>query len=148
MYKNILLPVDGSELSLKAARETLNYAKSVGARVTAIHVVAHGRLVIEEGLTGGLVQQLKREYEETASNAAREMLAKLEEQARAAGVKLDSIVVVGDHPHQEIIDHAEKNGNDLIMMASHGRRALQSLLLGSETIKVLTHCKIPVLVVR
>jgi nucleotide-binding universal stress UspA family protein len=76
------------------------------------------------------------------------MLSKLAERARKLGVRFDSAVVVGDHPHQEIIEHAEKNGNDLIMMASHGRRALQSLLLGSETIKVLTHCKIPVLVVR
>jgi nucleotide-binding universal stress UspA family protein len=148
MYKHILLPVDDSELSLKAARETLKYAKSVGARVTAIHVIAHGRLVIDEGLSGGIVRQLKKEYEDTASNAAKDMLAKLEERACKLGVRFDSAVVVGDHPHQEIIEHAEKNGNDLIMMASHGRRALQSLLLGSETIKVLTHCKIPVLVVR
>jgi nucleotide-binding universal stress UspA family protein len=148
MYKNILLPVNGSELSLKAARETLNYAKSVSARVTAIYVVAHGSFFIEEALTGDVVQQLKKHYEETACNAAKEMLAKLQEQARGLGVQFDSAVVVGDHPHEEIIGHAEKNGNDLIMMASHGRRALESLLLGSETIKVLTHCKIPVLVVR
>jgi len=148
MYKNILLPVDGSELSLKAAHETLIYAKAVGARVTAIHVVAHGRLVIEEGLSAGIIGRLKKEYEEAARRAAKEMLAKLQEQAGKLGVEFDGVVVVGDYPHHEIVDHAEKHGNDLIMMASHGRRALQSLLLGSETIKVLTHCKIPVLVVR
>ncbi|HUF79787.1 MAG TPA: universal stress protein [Burkholderiales bacterium] len=148
MYKHIMLPVDGSELSLKASNECFRFAKTIGAGVTAMHVVAHGTLVIEEALSSNEVERLKKDYETAASKAAQVILSKLEAEAGKLGVKCDSVVVVGDNPYQEIIDQATRSGCDLIMMASHGRRFLQSLLLGSETVKVLTHCKIPVLVVR
>jgi nucleotide-binding universal stress UspA family protein len=148
MYKHIMLPIDGSELSLKAARECFRFAKAIGSAVTAIHVVAHGNLVIEEALGSDEVKRLKKGYEATASKAAQGILSKLEAEAGALGVKCDSIVVVGDHPYQEIINQATRNKCDLIMMASHGRRPLQTLLLGSETAKLLTHSKLPVLVVR
>ncbi len=76
------------------------------------------------------------------------MLAELEARAKADGVECDSVVVAADNPYEEIVKNAEAHGCDLIMMASHGRRGLDAVVLGSETTKVLTHTKIPVLVVR
>ena len=76
------------------------------------------------------------------------MLAKVTERAGEAGVKSDIVTMMGDVPYETIIDTAKKQKCDLIMMASHGRRGLTAILLGSETSKVLMHSKIPVLVVR
>jgi len=76
------------------------------------------------------------------------MLAAAQAEAKAQGVDCATVAILGDHPYQGIIDQATKSGCDVIMMASHGRRGLEGLLLGSETAKVLTHSRIPVLVVR
>lgn len=148
MYKNILLPVDGSELSIKAVNEGLAFGKALGAKVVFINVVPHFSLRVPEGFTSDLVRQLEKQREQEYRKIGENMLEKMKEQARTAGVDCDAIVVVGDDPYEEIIAHAEKHGCDLIVMASHGRRGLDAVLLGSETVKVLTHTKIPVLVVR
>lgn len=148
MYKNILLPHDGSELSDEAADHGIALAQSVKAKLTTMHVVAHRNLVLDEGASSKLVHKLESDYENLAKENAQALLAKVTARAKASGVESTSIVVVGDNPSQEIIAKARELGCDLIVMASHGRRGLEGLLLGSETVKLLTHCQIPVLVVR
>lgn len=148
MYKHILLPVDGSRLSLKAVDECLAFAKSGGAKVTILNVVPHFSMHITVGFSSDVVKGLEKTREAEYRKAGERLIAELKAQAKAASVDCDGIVVVGDSPYEAIIANAEKRGCDLIMMASHGRRGLDAVLIGSETVKVLTHTKIPVLVVR
>lgn len=148
MYKHILLPVDGTELSLKALEECLALAKSIGANVDILNVVAHFKLRVPEAFTSDIVRQIERQREQEYMKTAEGKLGELCARMKAAGVACQAQVVAGDSPYEEIIAAAEKRGCDLIMMASHGRRGLDAVLLGSETVKVLTHSKIPVLVVR
>ena len=148
-YKHIMLPVDGSDPSRKAESECIAFAKSVGAKVTAIHVVPHFHLHYQPWATPkSLHTKIEREHEEEAKEIAQKMVSALVTRAKQKGVQCDGLIVVGDHPYEEIINNAESRKCDLIMMASHGRRGLDAVLLGSETVKVLTHSKIPVLVVR
>jgi nucleotide-binding universal stress UspA family protein len=148
-YKHIMLPVDGSEPSRKAEKECIAFAKSIGAKVTAIHVVSHFYLHFQPWATPKSVHtKIEREHEEEAKEIAQKMVSALVTRAKKESVDCDGLVVVGDHPYEEIINNAESRKCDLIMMASHGRRGLDAVLLGSETVKVLTHSKIPVLVVR
>jgi nucleotide-binding universal stress UspA family protein len=149
MYKHIMLPVDGSELSRKAEKKCFALAKFMGAKVTAIHVVSHFYLHLQRwGAPRSVFTKIEKEHEAEASENARKMISELEARAKAEGVKCDGLVVVGDQPYEEIIKSAETRKCDLIMMASHGHKGLNAVLLGSETVKVLTHAKIPVLVVR
>lgn len=148
-YKHIMLAVDGSEASRKAELECFAFARSGSAKVTAIHVLSHFHLHIQPWATPREMHaKIEREHEEEAREFAKEKMSELETRAAAGGVTCEGLVVVGDRPYEEIINHAEKLGCDLIMMASHGRMGLDAMLLGSETLKVLTHTKIPVLVVR
>jgi nucleotide-binding universal stress UspA family protein len=148
-YKHIMLPVDGSEPSGKAEKECIAFAKSIGAKVTAIHVVSHYYLHVQSwGTPKSVHRKIEKDHEEEAKEIAQEMISALTKRAKADGVECDGLVVVGDHPYEEIINSARDRKCDLIMMASHGRRGLDAMLLGSETVKVLTHTKIPVLVVR
>ena len=149
MYKHIMLPVDGSELSLKAEKECMAFAKSIGAKVTAIHVVLHFHLHVAAWATPkAMITTIEKEHEKETENIAHKMLAEVERRAKAAGVECDSKLVFGDNPYEEIIENSGKSKCDLIMMASHGRKGVDAVLLGSETTRVLTHAKIPVLVVR
>lgn len=149
MYKHIMLPVDGSELSLKAEKECIAFAKSIGAKVTVIHVLPHFNLHVSAWPTPkAMITKIEDEHDEETKQVVQKMLADVEERAKAAGVKCDSLLVVGDSPYEAIIENAGKGGCDLIMMASHGRKGVDAVLLGSETVKVLTHTKMPVLVVR
>jgi nucleotide-binding universal stress UspA family protein len=148
MFKHIMLPTDGSELSMKALKEGIALAKSIGASVTAIHVISHFHILIEQGLGSKELKTIEKEHEEVSKKIAQKVLEQIGETAKKEGVRFESEVVVADEPYQEIIDNATKRKCDLIVMASHGRKGLQSLLLGSVTAKVLTHSKIPVLVVR
>ena len=148
-YKHILLPVDGSDPSRKAEKECIAFAKSIGAKVTAIHVVSHFHLHFQPWATPKSVHtKIEKEHEEEAKEIAQKVVSAIVARAKEKGVQCDGLVVVGDHPYEEIISSAENRKCDLIMMASHGRRGLDAVLLGSETVKVLTHTKIPVLVVR
>lgn len=148
-YKHIMLAVDGSEPSRKAEKECIAFAKSSGAKVTAIHVVSHFHLHYQPWQAPKSIHTtIEKRHEEEAAEIARKMMSGVEARAKAGGVKCEGLVVVGDHPYEEIINNAEQRKCDLIMMASHGRRGIDALLLGSETAKVLTHSKIPVLVVR
>lgn len=147
MFKHILLPTDGSKLSSKAVKRGIDLAKKSRARVTAIHVVPEFTLMVDEGITM-LSAALKKRFEEEGRARAQKMLDDIARQARSRGVRCTTLCVASDLPYLEIISAARKKKCDLILMASHGRRGLSSLLLGSETAKVLLHTKVPVLVVR
>lgn len=148
MFTHVLLPTDGSRLSDRAVKRGIEFARSANAAVTAVHVVPEFRMVVEEGFVSPMSAEFKKRFEKESQQHARKMLDKVEAAAKAAGVACDSVAVVSDYPYQQIIEVAKKKKCDLIIMASHGRRGLSSLLLGSETAKVLTHSKIPVLVMR
>jgi nucleotide-binding universal stress UspA family protein len=147
MFKHILLPTDGSTISKKAVKRGIDLAKKTAARVTVLHVVPEFKLMVDEGITM-LSPALKKRFEDEGRARAQKMLDEIAKQARARGVRCSTLCVASDLPYQEIIAAARRKKCDLILMASHGRRGLSSLLLGSETAKVLLHTKTPVLVVR
>ena len=145
MYKHILVPTDGSKLSLKAAREAAMLAAPLNARITALYVIApFTPPMAAEGIAFRLQRQV-REYEQGMRKHADIALAKV---AKGAGGKCDTASVIHVNPWEAIISAAKGKKCDLIVMASHGRRGISALLLGSETQKVLTHSKTPVLVCR
>ena len=148
MFKHILLPTDGSDLSDKGVKQTIKMAKALGAHITAVHVVQSYHPPREEGFFVPDVAVLREQFENEAANAAKELLGPVKQAADKIGVKCDTVVATGDSPYQAIIRQAKKSKCDLIMMASHGRKGMQRLLHGSETAQVLTHSKIPVLVLR
>ena len=145
MYKHLLVPTDGSPLSDYAVDQALALAKALGARVTLFtaiepfHVIAY---VPEQ------VVELRSTYDEHARKAADQRLASAEAKSAAAGVVFASEVAKSEDPHEAIIATAREKGCDLIAMASHGRRGIKALVLGSVTAKVLTHSQVPVLVYR
>jgi len=144
MYKHILLPTDGSELGNKALGDGLQLAKLVGAKVTALTVQPPLRDYIVEGVAITLSEEDRAAYD-------RQMMHNLDQakaKATEMGVEVETVKVENDQPWEAIVEAAKGQGCDLIVMASHGRRGLSALLLGSETQKVLTHSKVPVLVVR
>jgi len=144
MFKKILLPTDGSELSGKAVQGALKMAKQLGASVAAVTVV--------EPYSYSTLSEYRPEsleaFEARNAQAAEERLAPVVSAAREAGVPCEKVTVKSFSPYEAIIDTAAKTGCDVIFMASHGRRGLSAVLLGSETQKVLTHSTIPVLVYR
>jgi nucleotide-binding universal stress UspA family protein len=148
MFKHLLLPTDGSKLSDRAVQRGLELANALGARVTTVHVIPEFQIMADESFVLPTSVDLKLRYEKEARARAAKMLDKIAARAEAAGVKFESVVAMGDMPYEQIMETARKRKCDLIMMASHGRRGISALLLGSETSKVLTHSKIPVLVVR
>jgi nucleotide-binding universal stress UspA family protein len=148
MFKHILLPTDGSALSDKGVRQTIKMAKALGAQITAVHVVHGYRPLTEEGYVLPEVPLLRAQFEKDVEKHSNEVLNPVRQAAIKAGVQCDTVVATADSPSEAIINQARKSRCDLIMMASHGRRGLQRLLHGSETAKVLTHSKIPVLVLR
>ena len=145
MFKHILLPSDGSPLSEAAMRKGIQFAKTINARVT-------GFCVAPELRHFGFDADIGPEFRKQAAAAIQAEVAKnllaIEKAAKEAGVPCDTFCEISDHPYEMIVKVAEKRGCDLIMMASHGRRGVRGLLVGSETQKVLTHSKIPVLVYR
>jgi nucleotide-binding universal stress UspA family protein len=145
MYKHILLPTDGSPLSERAVAEGIQLAKALGARVSALHITP---LIHPESENPTAFAAQVREHEKRSEASARTALGQAEQAARAAGVACTPLHKEGDSPWEEIISAAAAAGCDLIFMASHGRRGVSALVLGSETNKVLTHSKVPVLVVR
>ncbi len=148
MFKHILLPTDGSKLADRAIVRGINLAKVLGAKVTLLSVVPEFRMIADESFAVPMSLQAKDRYEKEAKQRAQKKLATISVRMTKAGVKGISVVVSSDLPYQQIIEVARKRKCDLVVMASHGRRGLTGLLLGSETVKVLTHSKIPVLVVR
>lgn len=145
MFKHILLPTDGSELSEAAIRKGIQFAKSINAKVTAFHVILPFHVFT---LQTEMLEDTKEQYEKQSKLNADQFLGVIKTAAEKAGVSCNTHCVISDHPYEMIIKSAETHGCDLIMMASHGRSGMQGLLIGSQTQKVLTHSKIPVLVLR
>lgn len=145
MFTNILLPIDGSEISEKAVRSGVKFAKAIGARVTAFHVIPEFHT---SDYAMELFENSRGESVKRGKARATALLRFVQKTANAAGVDCDFFSANGDDPSKEIIKAAERVGCDLIIMASHGRRGVEGLLLGSQTQKVLTHSHIPVLVFR
>ena len=145
MYTSILIPTDGSELAGKAVQHGITLAQRIGAKTTALtvsppfHTLTTDTQMIEDTLA---------QYKIRMQQHAEKTLGAVAEAARAAGVACEIVHVEHEHPYQAIIDTADAKGCDLIVMASHGRRGISAIVLGSETVKVLTHCKTPVLVHR
>jgi nucleotide-binding universal stress UspA family protein len=143
VYRHILVPTDGSRRSAPAIRMAARLAKALGAKLTALHVVAPyfpARSGAEYASLSGFRRSVAQE--------ARRALAAFNAEARAQGVTATAASTLGGEPWQAILRAARAKKCDLIVMASHGRRGLAALVLGSETTKVLTHSKIPVLVCR
>ena len=149
MFKHILVPTDGSELSRTCVKQAIKTAKALNAKITAVHIVGKYQLPWQsEDWVMPVIPKLKERFDDAAAARARKILAPIKSAASTAGVRCDTVVATGDVPYEAIIKQARKSKCDLIMMASHGRRGIHGILLGSETVKVLTHSKIPVLVVR
>ena len=150
MYKNILVPTDGSKLSNKAVNEAIKLAKAFGAKITFLNVVPDYRKVLSEtfAVPAGLSAPVQKKYQGEAAAASMKVLDAVTESTAAAGGECAGVSLVNESPYEAIIKQAAKSKCEVIVMASHGRRGLQGFLLGSETTKVLVHSKIPVLVVR
>ena len=146
MFKNILIPTDGSDQSQRAARLGVELAKLHGARVTGIHVIPDYHLLI--AYEGAFDPVTEERIEEETKARADSYLSYIRETAAASGVPCSTACETSDHPYDAILRTCETNGCDLIVMTSHGRKGLAAVLLGSETRKVLTHATVPVLVVR
>ena len=146
MFKHILIPNDGSDLSEKAFTNGITLAKSFGARITIVTATAPFHMVALEPIM--LTPDLEDRYMQEAESLAQQRLKTHADKAAAAGVECTTVHVFNNHPYEAIIETANTAGCDVIFMASHGRRGVAALLLGGETHKVLTHCKIPVIVWR
>jgi len=145
MYKHILIATDGSDLSEKALHQGFALAKAIGADVTVATATEPWDAVI----VGEVAVVLPPEkYEETAEANARNILDKAKQVAAQDNIEPHMLHVKGRHPAEGLIEAAKEKGCDLIVMASHGRRGLSRLVLGSETNEVVTHSEVPVLVVR
>jgi nucleotide-binding universal stress UspA family protein len=145
MFKHILIATDGSELAGKAVATGLNLAKQLGARVTATMVTEPWTAFV----TGEIAVAFPyEEYEKGAAQQAARILADVSAAAKDIGVACATVHVADRYPADGIVECAKDQGCDLIVMASHGRRGLSKLLLGSETTRVLTHGSLPVLVCR
>ena len=145
MYKHILIATDGSELAGKAVAAGLALAKELEAKVTAVIVSEPWTALVAGEMAVGFPYQ---EYEQGAAQNAATILAGVAENAKKACVACATLHMPDRFPAEAIVDCAKDKGCDLIVMASHGRRGLSKLLLGSETVRVLTHSTVPVLVCR
>lgn len=147
MYRHILIPTDGSRLSKKAIDQGVALAKVLGARVTGLFAAPPPTpLVYDDFVAVGYMST--DEHAKLIGRVARKYLAVVEAAAARAQVSCRTVQVTNDFPAEAILAAARKGKCDLIVMASHGRRGVAEVLLGSETHKVLTHSKIPVLVCR
>ncbi len=144
MFKRILVPTDGSDITMKAVGKAVELARTVGAQLYTISV--------KEPFPYSAISEMQptppQEFFDAQERIAAKRVAGVVEAAQAAGVACQGHTVEALHPWEAIIDHAKRQECDLLVMASHGRRGVTALLLGSETQKVLTHSTIPVLVVR
>ena len=143
MFKHILIATDGSPLANKAAKAGIALASALGAKVTGYYAVEP----IEPLYVGG--RAFAREgIEDNAREAGQQVVDAIGKMAKAAGVPFTALVTKADNSYEGIIAAAKKSKCDVIFMASHGRRGLSELIMGSVTHKVLTYCKIPVVVYR
>jgi nucleotide-binding universal stress UspA family protein len=147
MYKKILVPTDGTKLSQRAVEHAIALARATGATVVALHAYPKF-LGSPYGTVGPAAEVLAEAHERLARSEAEALFARIRHSADAAGVGLETVMLEAADIHRQILAVAHKRKCDLICMASHGRRGISALLLGSETQKVLTHGTLPVLVLR
>ena len=144
MYKRILVPTDGSDITAHAVDTAIELARQFGAELHAIS--------IKEPFPYSAISEMQpvppQEFYDAQERIAAERIQRVEATAAAAGVDAKGSTVEALHPWEAIVDYAQREGIDLVVMASHGRRGVSALLLGSETQKVLTHGSFPVLVVK
>ena len=145
MYKHILIATDGSELAQKAVAAGLDLAKELKSQITVVTVTEPWAALVTGDAAIGFPAA---EYEEAAAANAKRVLSAVSELARKSDVKCSTLHLQDQYPAEGILETANKNGCDLIVMASHGRRGLGRLLLGSEAVRVLTHSRVPVLICR
>ncbi len=147
MYKRILVATDGSTLSKKAVASAIDLAATCGAELLALKVVPRYPQAYFEGSIPLSVEEVAR-VEKQWTESAQAQLATVQKLAHAKAVGIKTLAVKSDVVSDAIIATAKKHKADLIVMASHGRKGIKRLLLGSETQQVLTHSHIPVLVLR
>jgi len=145
LYKNILIPTDGSELAAKAIEQGVLFAKEIGAKITAMTVTEPFHLL---SVAPSQLEYTPIEYKKHTEAHAEKVLGTVTAAAELAGVTCETLHVEHEQVYQAIIDAASARRCDLIVMTSHGRRGVSAVVLGSETVKVLTHSSIPVLVYR
>ena len=145
MFKNILIPTDGSDLAVKAVEQGVFFAKEIDAKITAVTVTEPFHAV---SVKPSQLEYTPIEYKKHAESHANKVLGEVSAAAKSAGVVCEVHHVEHEQVYQAIIEAAEARKCDLIVMASHGRRGVSAVVLGSETVKVLTHSKTPVLVFR
>jgi nucleotide-binding universal stress UspA family protein len=145
MYKHILIATDGSSLSGRAVDHGVELATALGAALSLLTVSERFHVF---ALDAEQIDETAASFREHMKEKALKALSEAAVVARAAGLEATQIHLEDDEPYQAIIRTAEDRRCDLIVMASHGRSGVSALLLGSETMKVLTHSKIPVLVIR
>jgi nucleotide-binding universal stress UspA family protein len=146
MFKHILIPTDGSEVSTKAIQAGVTLAREMGAKVTGFHAVEPPMHVYKDGFS--VAPEALAEFERRSREYAERSMEEIGNAAKAAGVTFEPLVVRSVWPHQAIIDAATQKKCDAICMGSHGHRGLAGLVLGSVTNKVLTHSSVPVVVIR
>jgi nucleotide-binding universal stress UspA family protein len=145
MYKHILIATDGSELAHKAVEQGFAIAKALGAKVTVVTVTEPWTAVVPGEM--GMAFPID-EYEKGAAENAGNILDIVKREAATAGVACETVHMADQFPADGIIATAKDKGCDLIVMASHGRRGISRLLLGSQANQVVVHSTVPVLVVR
>jgi nucleotide-binding universal stress UspA family protein len=143
MFKCILLPTDGSELSLKAVRLGVDLAKGCGASVIALHAVPPVQTL---AYVAEIMAATQFDYAKEATRFAERYLEEARAIAEQAGVPFDRLLLFGSQPYQAILQTAKERQCDLIVMAAHGLEGLARLLMGSETHKVILKSQIPVLI--
>ncbi|MES2073040.1 MAG: universal stress protein [Pseudomonadota bacterium] len=145
MYTHILLPTDGTPSSKDAIQKCMRFAKALNAKVTGLHVVPQYHMFSYQP---EMMEDTSDKFAKECEAQAQRYLSEIELEAKELRVDCSTLTLTNDHPYEAIIQAAEKQGCDLIAMASHGRKGIKALLLSSETQKVLAHSKIPVLVYR
>ena len=146
MFKHVLISTDGSPVSNKAAKAGIALARALGARVTAYYAIELMQPIYVEDY--GFDQSVIEGIEDSARQAGQKRVDAIGKMAKAAGVPFASVVTKANTAYEGIVDTAKKRRCDVIFMASHGRRGLSKLIMGSVTQKVLMHSKIPVVVYR
>ena len=144
MYKHILIPTDGSDITAKAVATAVSMAKLCGAALTTI--------CVKEPFPYSAISEMQpvppQEFYDAQERIAAARVKAVADAAASTGVTCIANTVEAVHPWEAIVEHAKAQGCDLIVMASHGRRGVSALLLGSETSRVLTHSRLPVLIIK
>ena len=144
MYRSILIPTDGTEITAKAVSTAVELARALGARLSTI--------TVKEPFPYSAISEMQpippQEFYDAQERIALKRVKEVVDAATVAGLACEAFTVEAQHPWEAILDHAKAQECDLIVMASHGRRGVSALLLGSETTRVLVHCDVPVLVVK